>query len=322
LTLVCEARRCLPQLLAARPKYLDAKSAQRFLIEAPRPTVWWLERAIWILSHTTTNNQSRRSFGSWLVPKMLRDVLRLDCIAGFTTTDLHAMLRQGDKVVVAWRRTERFEYDWAGALAQAAQCSKGWVYERRKQLLARWKIDIVLPYAFYRDLIFYGPNSLTKPQDRAALNAALARGDAATNLRLRQQAAKDFDRRRRSVVGATVRAPALLMSAKVAIEPTDVKHDQPVVGRAIQSVAQRVPDAGAAKVRGSVGANGRSPGALNLAAGPYVATPGREVADALIGSENTYASPARVDISAGTPSPRAAPEPALTVRPLGRRDRR
>ena len=97
--------------------------------------------------------------------------------------------------------------------------------------LATYKIDIARPFAFYRDLVFFGPNSLTKPKDRAALNAALARGDAATNLRLRQQAVKDFDRRRIDVVGATVRAPPLLMSPKVAIEPKAVAHDQPDASR-------------------------------------------------------------------------------------------
>ena len=55
---------------------------------------------------------------------------------------------------------------------------------------------------------------------RAALNAALARGDAATNLRLRQQAVKDFDRLRLGVVGAAVRGPLLLMSPKVASDRT------------------------------------------------------------------------------------------------------
>jgi hypothetical protein len=115
------------------------------LTEAPRPTVWWFEQAIWILSHTTTTDHSRGSFGSWLIPKILLEVLRLDCIAGFTTADLAAVLRQGDEVVAAWRQTERVEDDWAGALAQAAQCSRGWVYERRKQLLATYKIDIALP---------------------------------------------------------------------------------------------------------------------------------------------------------------------------------
>jgi hypothetical protein len=153
------------------------------------------------------------------------------------------------------------------------------VYERRKQLLAKYKIDIAWPFAFYRDLVFYGPHSLTPPQQRAALNAALARGDAATHLRLRQRAVKDFDRRRLDVVGATARAPALLMSPKVATERKAVAQpDQPGVGRAIQSVAPRAPAADAVKARGL----GRPPGALNLSGHPPAAArgPGADVAPA------------------------------------------
>jgi hypothetical protein len=253
LTLVGAARRRLPRLLATRSGYLDANSAQRFLTAAPQPTVWWTERAIGILAHTTTPDCARGSFGAWLLPEMLREVLHLDSLAGFTAADLAAVLQQDDPVVAAWRQTERVADDWAGALAQAAGCSKGWVYARRKQLLARYQIDIALPFAFYRDLIFYGPNSLTSPQDRAALNVALERGDAATNLRLRQQAVKDFDRRRRGVVGAAVRGPALLMSPKVAVAARTVAPAPPVVGRAIRSVVPCEPAGNAAPVREPVG---------------------------------------------------------------------
>jgi hypothetical protein len=261
LTLVGAARRRLPQLLKRRPQYLDAASAQRFLHAEPRPTVWWLERSVGILSHTTTPDCSRRSFGSWLIPHMVREVLRLDCIAGFTVANLQALSQEADPVVAAWRKTERAEDDWAGALARASGCSEGWVYERRKWLLARHKIDIKMPFAYYRDLIFFGPNSLTRPKVRAALNAALASGDAATNLRLRQQAAQDFDRQRIGVVGATVRRPPLLMSPKVAIKSTAATPDQPGVGRPVPSVEPPAPDPGALQVRGSLSAKGSSPGA-------------------------------------------------------------
>jgi hypothetical protein len=226
LTLIGAARRRLPQLLQRWPNYLDAASAQRFLHAEPRPTVWWLERSVGILALTTTPDCSRRSFGSWLIPHMVREVLRLDCIAGFTVAGLAAVSRLTDPVVAAWLKTERAADDWADTLARAAGCSEGWVYARRQQLLAQYRIDIRIPFAFYRDLTFFGPNSLTRPKDRAALNAALARGDAAANLRLRQQAAHDFDRQRIGVVGATVRSPPLRMSPKVAIKSAAVAPPQ------------------------------------------------------------------------------------------------
>ena len=272
LTLVGEARRRLPQLLKRHPKYLDAQSAHRFLTEPPRPTVWFLERTIGILSHTTTPDCSRRSFGSWLLPQMLRDVLKLDTIARFTVADLQALSQQADPVVAAWLQAEHAEDDWAGALARAAGCSEGWVYERRKWLLTKYQIDIKIPFAYYRDLVFYGPNSLTKPKVRAALNAALARGDAATNIRLRQKAAKDFERQRITVVGGTVRSPPLSMSPKVAVKSTPGTPDHPAVGRPVPWLAPRSRGLGAVKVRRSlIAAKGNSPGALHLSGGPHAA---------------------------------------------------
>ena len=238
LTLIGEARRWLPRLIEENPERFGLP--ERFLTGQPQPTVWWLERTIWVLSHTKTKDRSRHSFGSSLVPKMLREVLRLDRIAGFTADNLEGLLRQTDKVVAAWRKIDCVEDDWAGLLAQAAKCSKKWVYERRKALLAFCSIDIALPFAFYRDLVFFGPNSLTRPEDRAALNAALARGDAATNLRLRQQAAKDFDRVRVDVVGAAVKSPPLLMSPKVAVDQmVDEQEEERGVGQPAKQLAPK-----------------------------------------------------------------------------------
>jgi hypothetical protein len=269
LTLVGQAIRRLRQMLPEKPHYFR-KFARRFLTEAPRPTVWWLERAVWILAHTTTPDHARQSFGCWLIPQMLSEVLRLDTIASFTGANLHALLQEQDRVVAAWRRTERLEDDWAGALAQAAHCSKAWIYARRKQLLATSAIDIAFPFAFYRDLIFFGPNSLTPPKVRAALNAALARGDAATNLCLRQQAVKDFDRRRLRVVGASVSRPLLAMSPKVAIPPPPQDdHDQLGEDLTLPNVAPRQPDLDAA----AVGASQARPRALNLSLGPPAMLP-------------------------------------------------
>jgi hypothetical protein len=196
---------------------------------------------------------------------MLFEVLRLDTIASFTAADLHALLQKKGRVVAAWRSSERLEDDWAGALAQAAHCSKAWIYARRQQLLAKHKIDIAFPFAFYRDLIFFGPNSLTPPQVRAALNAALARGDAATNLRLRQRAVKHFDHRRLSVVGVSVSRPLLAMSPKVAIPPpTEDEHDGPGEDlTTLPPVAPGQPDMDPASIAGSEA----GPRALNLSVG-------------------------------------------------------
>jgi hypothetical protein len=230
LTLVGEAIRRLRRMLPEKPQYFR-KFARRFLTETPQPTA-------------ATPDHARQSFGCRLIPQMLRDVLRLDSIASFTAADLQALLQKKDRVVVAWRSTECLEDDWAGALAAAAKCSKAWVYARRQQLLTTHKIDIAFPFAFYRDLVFFGPNSVTPPHVRAALNAALMRGDAATNLRLRQQAVKHFDHRRLSVVGASLSRPLLAISPKVVIPPPpqDDHHQLSQDLTTLPHVAPREPD--------------------------------------------------------------------------------
>jgi hypothetical protein len=261
---------------------------------------------------------------------MLLDVLRLDTIASFTGADLQALLQKKDRVVAAWGRTERLEDDWAGALAQAAHCSKAWIYARRKQLLATHSIDIAFPFAFYRDLIFFGPNSLTPPKLRAALNAALARGDAATNLRLRQQAVKNFDRRRLGVVGASVSRPLLGMSPKVAIPPPP-QDDRDELGEdlTLANVAPREPDLDAA----SVGASEARPKALNLSGRASlavssqrpdvlaVATPATPVAESS-GWHQQANAPCGASLTSrgGRRSGLNQGQPARRGRPPGRRD--
>lgn len=53
----------------------------------------------------------RRSFGRWLIPRMLRDVLRLDRIATFTFRDLEKMLEETDPIIVAWGQDARPNLD-------------------------------------------------------------------------------------------------------------------------------------------------------------------------------------------------------------------
>ena len=135
---------------------------------------------------------------------------------------------------MAWRDEKSADLDdWAGALATRANCAKSSVYAQRKKVLQAHKIDIALPFAFYRDLVFFGPNSVTKPQDRAALNAALAGDDAATNLRLRQKAAAEFDRRRIGVVGRAIAGPPLPLPVKVAVDRQAPEIDEATAAPAV-----------------------------------------------------------------------------------------
>jgi hypothetical protein len=229
------ARKVLPELIKINPRWFAKLETERFLTESPRPTVWWLERAIFILSLVQFAGQLRReSFGRWLIPMVIRRVLRLDCIAGFKSSDLDALVTSTDPIIVAWRDEKSADLDdWAGALATRANCAKSSVYAQRKKVLQAHKIDIALPFAFYRDLVFFGPNSVTKPQDRAALNAALAGDDAATNLRLRQKAAAEFDRRRIGVVGRAIAGPPLPLPVKVPVDRQAPEIDEATAAPAV-----------------------------------------------------------------------------------------
>ena len=147
----------------------------------------------------------RRSFAEWLVPHMIRDVLRLDVIACFTRQNFHALAALQDKVAVAWRAAETVELgEWAQRLAQDAGCSLQTVYTRRKKWLIEYGIDIAAPHALYRDLLYFGPPSLTQPKDRSALLTAVRRKEGKEAIRLHEDAAQSFDRQRIEIVGKTI----------------------------------------------------------------------------------------------------------------------
>ncbi len=180
---------------------------------------------------------------------VIRRVLRLDCIAGFRPGDLDALVASNDPITMAWRYEWSADLDdWAGALATRANCAKSSVCAQRKKVLRQQKIDIALPFAFYRDLLFFGPSSVTKPADRAAVNVALARGDAATNLRLRQNAVAEFDRRRIELIGRVIASPPL--SVEVAVDRPAPEINQLPAAPAVSAKPHRRPNTTAIRLRG------------------------------------------------------------------------
>ncbi len=193
---------------------------RRFLSAEVKPTVWWLERAILILSHRLEQRVLvRRSFAKWLVPYMINDTLRLDVITGFTRGDFHRLVALEDKVAVAWRAVETAEpKGWAARLAKKAGRSVQTVYTRQKDWLKEYGIDIAVPHAFYRDLLFFGPASLTQPRHRSDLINAVRERNGGDAIRLHERAARDFDRWRTEDVGATIKSRPHRMEIKVARE--------------------------------------------------------------------------------------------------------
>ncbi len=191
-----------------------------FLSGEIEPTAWWLERAVFLLSLSWEHDRLvRRSFAAWLVPQMLQKVLRLDVIAGFTSRGFHALCALDHEVAAAWREVEDYGGEnWARGLAGAARCSPATVYNCRKVWLEQFGIDLALPHAFYRDMLFFAPNSLTEPKVRSAWLRAVRRGDGAAMVRSARQAQAVFYRLRTSVVGSAIRADLRRMAVKVTPE--------------------------------------------------------------------------------------------------------
>ena len=80
------AQKKLRRMSEADRKFFDLISPEEFLQGTPQPTVWWLQRAIYVLSHWHVQGRwLRYSFGAWLVPFVDEELLHLDVIASITT---------------------------------------------------------------------------------------------------------------------------------------------------------------------------------------------------------------------------------------------
>ena len=159
----------------------------------------------------------RKSFSTWILPKMLREVLRLTSIVKVTPENLRAFCALTDPVAVAWRNIK--EYDpvgWSAQLVQASGCGKNIVYERQREWLAKFRVDIAVPYVFFRDLEVLGPNSFAAPETRDALLKSLNSGDGDETLRLLREAANSFFARMSELVGTAVTSPPTPLPLKVA----------------------------------------------------------------------------------------------------------
>ena len=63
-------------------EFFDFIAPEAFMSEA-KSTLWWLQRAVYILSHFREHGKFKRySFGAWLVPYIEDDVLHFDVICG------------------------------------------------------------------------------------------------------------------------------------------------------------------------------------------------------------------------------------------------
>ncbi len=172
-----------------------------------KPTLWWLQRAVFILSHYRQRGQLERfSFGVWLVPYIEQDVLHFDIIAGITADGLHWMRGMPDAVAEAWRKDKLLSRDgWADRLAKAAKCSVSTVYNRRDLWRDKVGIDIAFPLQLYADVLHFGQASTTSPENVTKILAAVKGEDGAVLLRLYAEAQADFEQER-----VTILNPALV----------------------------------------------------------------------------------------------------------------
>jgi hypothetical protein len=76
-----------------------------------------------------------------------------------------------------------------------------------------------VPFEFYRDLFFFGPNSLSSESERSAALEALEAGDGDRLLALRRGDAEKFERAKVAFVGPALAGGALEMPARLIGDP-------------------------------------------------------------------------------------------------------
>ena len=198
LTIVNAARDKLANMDEADRKFFDFLSPDEFLRGTPKSTVWWVQRAMFLLSHRRQQGRwVRYSFATWLVPFVEKHVLHNDVIASITMRGYHALLALNDPVAAAWRSDPQpGARNWAGRLAQIAGCKRSTVYNRRDELWRTYRVDIAYPLQMYSDILYYGSNSIAKPESITALMVAVKQRRGGKVVRLHADAIADFERKR------------------------------------------------------------------------------------------------------------------------------
>jgi hypothetical protein len=225
LTIVGAAQEKLANMDEADRRFFDLISPDEFLRGTPMSTAWWLQRAIYVLSHWRRKGRwVRYSFGTWLVPFVEQEVLDFDVIAHMTTEGYHALLALKDKVAVAWRSDPTpGAGNWAGRLASASGCARATVYNRRDKWRKKYGIDIAYPLQMYSDVLYFGHNSIAKPESITALMVAVDREDGDEAVQLHAEALADFTRKRVEIVNpALVNRPRAMELRLPFVTPPDL----------------------------------------------------------------------------------------------------
>ena len=135
--------------------------AEEFVEERAEASAWWLERAVVALSWEEERGRwACHSFAGWLLPKMLDNVTHLRAMANFSRNGFLDLTALEDPVVDAWRKIEWMDdTKLMSELIKHSGLKRAAVYKRRRSLLDRFGIDILVPYGFYRDMLFLVPTA-------------------------------------------------------------------------------------------------------------------------------------------------------------------
>ena len=182
--------------------------SREFVEGSPEATAWWLERAVVALSREMDGGRLvRRSFASWLLPKMLGEVTHLRALANFTRAGFRQLEELDDPVAAAWREIERPKRGTLiSELIARSKLKRAAIYKRRRLWLEQLSIDVLVPCGFYRDLLFYGPNSVMEISERRDMVRAVDRNDGDASVTVLRKAARRFDEARSAVLRPAMEA--------------------------------------------------------------------------------------------------------------------
>jgi hypothetical protein len=116
------------------------------------------------------------------------------------------------------------------------------VYNRREEWRRLYGIDISFPLALYRDILFFGHNSIAKPENITALMVAVQNEDGREAVRLHAEALADFERKRIEIVNPALtsrpRALPLKTPSRISAVLADTDLDLIEVAASANAIAR------------------------------------------------------------------------------------
>jgi hypothetical protein len=194
---------------------LDAGMVDEFFSSVPAQTASCVESAIHLLPISVVDGKiERRSFTAWLEGRVLSGVLRLDAVGSFDQDLFKRFLSLDDPSAIAWRQQEELDYRlWTRHLQLRSGQSGDYIFERRAAWMRAFRIDISIPYAFYRDVTILSSLALSNGRERSALLGAIQSGGPRINAAALVGAMKRVNKERLEAMSPRMR-PTASMSGR------------------------------------------------------------------------------------------------------------